>query len=102
MPQDLAAAARKSAEVLGFVAKKDLYEAERRQVVEESVRYWTDHVNAGFLQYRKSVSTDETVVEWSDEGAVFRDLHGNEYIDILGGFGIYVAGHRHPKILKAV
>ncbi len=102
MPQDLAAARAKSSEVLELIAKRTLSAAERRNVVEESVRYWTDHVNEGFLQYRKSVSTDYTAVEWEDEGAVFRDVHGREFIDMLGGFGIYVVGHRHPKVLAAV
>jgi putrescine aminotransferase len=71
-------------------------------VIKESVQYWSDHVNAGFLQYRKSVSTDYTAVEWDDQGACFRDINGKEFIDMLGGFGIYVTGHRHPKVLKAV
>jgi putrescine aminotransferase len=102
MGQDLKAAAEQSAYVLDLIAKKDLSADERRRVTEESVRYWTDHVNEGFLQYRKSVSTDYTSVEWRDEGAVFYDINGKEYIDCLGGFGIYVTGHRHPKVLKAV
>lgn len=102
MAQDLAAAARESAYVLDLIGKKQLTPDERARVVEESVRYWTDHVNEGFLQYRKSVSTDYTAVEWEDEGAVFRDIHGKEFLDILGGFGIYVVGHRHPKVMKAV
>ena len=102
MPQDLAAAAAKSAEVLELIAKRHLDPDERRRVIDESVRYWTDHVNEGFLQYRKSVSTDYTAVEWEDEGAVFRDVNGKEFVDMLGGFGIYVTGHRHPKVLKAV
>ncbi len=102
MPQDLSAAKRESAYVLDLISKKELSPAERKRVVEEAVRYWIDHVNEGFLQYRKSVSTDYTAVEWSDEGACFRDIHGKEFIDMLGGFGIYVTGHRHPKVLKAV
>lgn len=102
MSQDLVAARAQSAYVLDLIAKKSLTPEERRRVTEESVRYWADHVNEGFLQYRKSVSTDYTAVEWSDDGAVFYDVHGNEFIDCLGGFGIYVTGHRHPKVLKAV
>jgi putrescine aminotransferase len=102
MGQDLKGAAEQSAYVLDLIAKKDLSAEERRRVTEESVRYWTEHVNEGFLQYRKSVSTDYTSVEWRDEGAVFYDINGKEYIDCLGGFGIYVTGHRHPKVLKAV
>ena len=102
MSQDLAAAKRESAYVLDLISKKELSAAERKRVIEESVKYWIDHVNEGFLQYRKSVSTDYTAVEWSDEGACFKDINGKEFIDMLGGFGIYVTGHRHPKVLKAV
>lgn len=88
--------------VLDLLSKKTLNPEERERVIGDSVRYWGDHVNAGFLQYRKSVSTDYTAVEWEDEGAVFRDVHGQEFLDMLGGFGIYVVGHRHPKVLQAV
>lgn len=102
MPQNLAAAAAESAYVLDLISKRQLTPDERQRVIEESVRYWTDHVNAGFLQFRKSVSTDYTAVEWEDEGAVFRDIQGREYVDILGGYGIYVVGHRHPKVMRAV
>ncbi len=102
MAQDLNAALETSADVLQLIAKKTLDPDERARVIRESVQYWTDHVNPGFLQYRKSVSTDYTAVEWDDEGAVFRDIQGKEFIDCLGGFGIYVVGHRHPKVLKAV
>ncbi len=102
MRQNLAEAKVKAAYVLDLIAKKRLTSEEQARVVEESVRYWTDHVNEGFLQFRKSVSTDYTAVEWEDEGAVFRDIHGKEFIDILGGYGIYVVGHRHPRVMKAV
>jgi len=102
MSQDLNAAQTESAFVLDLISKKTLSPDERQQVIHDSVKYWTDHVNEGFLQYRKSVSTDYTAVEWSDEGACFKDINGKEFIDMLGGFGIYVTGHRHPKVLKAV
>ncbi len=102
MVQDLDAAKQKSEEVLALIGKKELAEDERKKLTTDSVKYWQDHVNAGFLQYRKSVSTDYTAVEWDDEGAVFRDVNGTEFIDFLGGFGIYNVGHRHPKVLKAV
>lgn len=102
MPQDLNQAKAKAQDVLDLIEKKTLNENERKQVVEESAKYWREHVNEGFLQYRKSVSTDYTAVEWEDDGAVFRDINGKEFIDMLGGFGIYSVGHRHPKVLKAV
>jgi putrescine aminotransferase len=102
MPQDLQAAALHAARTLDLIAKRELSPDECRQVTADAVKYWAEHVNEGFLQYRKSVSTDYTAVEWRDEGAVFHDVNGKEFLDLLGGFGIYVTGHRHPKVLKAV
>jgi len=102
MAQDLKGALSQSIATLDLISKKTLTPDERKRVIKESVEFWNEHVNAGFLQYRKSVSTDYTAVEWEDEGAVFRDVNGKEFIDMLGGFGIYVVGHRHPKVLKAV
>ncbi len=102
MSQDLKKASSKAKDVLDLIAKQTLSESERKQITEDSVKYWKDHVNEGFLQYRKSVSTDYTAVEWQDEGAVFRDIHGKEFLDMLGGFGIYSVGHRHPVVVKAV
>src|SRR5262249_57599446 len=102
MSQDLKGAREQSAFVLDLIGKKTLSPPEQKRVIKDSVKYWTENVNPAFLEYRKSVSTDYTAVEWQDEGAVFRDVQGKEFLDILGGFGIYVTGHRHPKVLKAV
>jgi putrescine aminotransferase len=69
------------------------------------VNGFRDHVNPGFLEYRKATSVEHAaaVVEWSDAGPnAYRDVTGREYIDCLGGFGIYNVGHRHPKVVKAV
>lgn len=63
MSQDLKKAQSKAKDVLDLIAKQTLSESERKLVTEESVQYWKDHVNEGFLQYRKSVSTDYTAVE---------------------------------------
>ena len=41
-------------------------------------------------------------MEWEDSQETFKDTHGNEFIDCLGGFGVYTAGHRNPEIVKAV
>lgn len=71
-------------------------------LVSDTVRRFRDHVNPGFLQYRKSVSTDYTAVEWADSGVTFIDAHGREFIDCLGGYGIYNVGHRHPALVAAV
>ncbi|KKM10135.1 putrescine--2-oxoglutarate aminotransferase [Clostridiales bacterium PH28_bin88] len=91
-----------SQKYLDLIAKKELTLEEKDWVVREAVTSFRDHFNPGFLEYRKSVSTDYTSVEWKDGGVTFTDIYGREFIDCLGGFGIYNVGHRHPKVVQAV
>ncbi len=87
---------------LDFIAKKELTKEEKDWVVKETVEGFREHVNPGFLEYRKSMSTNYAAVEWQDDGSTFTDIFGREFIDCLGGYGIYNVGHRHPKVVKAV
>jgi len=43
-----------------------------------------------------------STIEWEAEGNILRDIDGKEYIDCLGGYGVFSLGHRHPKVVKAV
>ena len=89
-------------EYLKYIAKSELTESEKKQVVNESVKGFAENVNPGFLQYRKSVSTDYTATEWIDSGSTFTDIHGKVFIDCLGGYGVYNVGHRNSKVIDAV
>ncbi|MEW6573689.1 MAG: aminotransferase class III-fold pyridoxal phosphate-dependent enzyme [Bacillota bacterium] len=42
-----------------------------------------------------------TTLEWENRGAVLKDVYGKEYID-CGGYGVFIHGHRHPKVVAAV
>ncbi|MFA4966571.1 MAG: putrescine aminotransferase [Thermoleophilia bacterium] len=95
-------ALRESRKALDLMARSELAPAEQEAVVRDCVENFERFVNPGILEYRKSVSSDYTSVEWRDEGSVFYDIHGKEFIDCLGGFGIYMLGHRHPTVVKAV
>ncbi|MBN2238429.1 MAG: putrescine aminotransferase [Dehalococcoidales bacterium] len=87
---------------LEFIAKEELTDNEKEWVIQEAVKGFSENVNPGFLQYRKSVSTDYKAIEWMDSGSSFTDIHGTEFIDCLGGYGVYNVGHRHPKVIEAV
>jgi putrescine aminotransferase len=41
-------------------------------------------------------------IEDEAHGCVITDLDGNEYIDCLGGYGVFSLGHRHPDVVRAV
>ena len=88
--------------VVGMIEADALTDAQKEAIIKESIANFNENVNPGWLEYRKSVSTDSAFVEWEDEGEVFRDVYGTEFIDCLGGFGIYACGHGNPEIKKTV
>jgi putrescine aminotransferase len=90
---------------LDVIANPAIEPSEAAWVASETITAFRDHVNPGFLEYRKTAAngSPDAAVEWTDAGRnTFRDLRGREYIDFLGGFGIFNVGHRHPKVVKAV
>jgi putrescine aminotransferase len=91
-------------QVLKLIEKEHVTEDEAKWITRETVNNFREHVNPGFLEYRKTVTKDGqfAAVEWSDEGSCFTDVTGKKYIDCLGGFGIYNVGHRNEKVVKAV
>lgn len=36
------------------------------------------------------------------EGTILSDVHGKEYIDLIGGISVANTGHRHPKVIEAI
>jgi putrescine aminotransferase len=91
--------------VLDLIATPAISRAQADWVIDETVANFRDHVNPGFLEYRKATSVEHAaaVVEWEDAPPnAYRDVTGKEYIDCLGGFGVYNVGHRNPKVVKAV
>ncbi len=90
--------------VLELIHTPTIDRAQADWIVRETVDGFRDYVNPGFLEYRKAGAkgTLDAAVEWTDSGNVFTDVNGREYIDCLGGFGIFNLGHRHPKVMAAV
>lgn len=88
--------------VIKFIHSDELTEQEKKDITDETVHYFDKYVSPGWLKYRKSVSTNAAVVEWKDYGAYCSGLYGEEFIDCLGGFGIYTCGHRNEAIIDTV
>ncbi len=77
---------------------------EANWIIEESLENFREHFNAGWLEYRKSVtlSGDNAAVEWKGSGATIEDVNGRKYIDWLGGYGLLSHGWSHPEVIDAV
>ncbi|WP_367298763.1 putrescine aminotransferase [Hafnia alvei] len=92
-------------QALNWIEKKSLTHDEMVALNKEVLSNFREYVNPGFLEYRKSVTAggDYGAVEWQASGLnTLVDTQGNEYIDCLGGFGIFNVGHRNPKVISAV
>ncbi|HEY7028471.1 MAG TPA: aminotransferase class III-fold pyridoxal phosphate-dependent enzyme [Gemmatimonadales bacterium] len=95
---------KQSERYLRLIGGAEMSLEEKQAFIAETVEAYEKHVNRGFIGYRKSVTEagQFAALEWSGRGAVLKDLLGREYIDCLGGYGIFSAGINHPKIVKAV
>jgi len=106
MSRDVTQAFKEANTYVDLIGKSetDITRREREMVARETVENFRSHVNKGFLEYRKSVTEEDSfaVTEWTGRGSVLKDILGREYIDLLGGFGLYTYGIRHPKIVAAV
>lgn len=84
----------------------EIPEEEKAQMVKETVEHFNSYVSPGWINYRKCISSEtegNAVLEWEDGGSYFRGLYDNEvFLDAMGGFGIYVAGHSEDLIIDTV
>jgi putrescine aminotransferase len=92
-------------QILELISSTEMTPERAAWITRETVESFRDHINPGFLEYRKATNIENAAaaVEWCDAGPnSYRDVNGKEYIDCLGGFGIFNVGHRNPKVIKAV
>ncbi len=89
---------------LDIISATELTPEQREKIATDTVDNFSFYYNRGYLEYRKSIieMRDNPALEWVGEGSTFQDLMGRTYIDCLGGYGIFSAGIRHPKIVRAV
>lgn len=90
---------------LDVISSETIDEKLKEQIMKDTIENFKYYYSRGFLEYRKSIVEMEEhspSLEWTGQGSILEDISGHKYIDCLGGFGIYSAGIKHPKIIKAV
>jgi putrescine aminotransferase len=87
-----------------IIHKSTVSEDEGKEIIEESKRNFAAYFNAGWLNYRKSVTEagDWAATEWTGSGALFRDILGREFIDCLGGYGLLDLGWANQEVVNTV
>ena len=77
---------------------RELNESEKAEIIRECVENFNTYLN----RWPDPRIPEGAVIEWQGEGCLLRDINGREFIDCLGGFGVFALGHRHPKVIGAV
>ncbi len=66
---------------------------------EKITSLYAKHINPGLA---KLISFAGFGVEQRGEGCYVYDQDGKKYLDLLGSYGVFALGHRHPKVTEAV
>lgn len=61
---------------------------------------FAEHVNPQLVRVLKTIGFDKRYVR--AEGQYLYDDEGNQYLDFLGGYGVFNMGRNHPRIKKAL
>lgn len=70
------------------------------EYVDATIEKYRRFVNPGLANIMDFVGFH--AVEWSGQGMLIRDSCGQEYVDFLGGYGVFALGHAHPRVVRAV
>ena len=68
--------------------------------VEETIGKYEKYINPAQAKLFRFMGLGS--VESHAEGWTITDTAGREFIDCLGGYGMFALGHRHPKVVEAV
>ena len=77
-----------------------MLEQDVQLVVEQTMEKYEKYVNPGLARLFRYMGL--STIEWEAKGSIVTDLKGEQYLDLLGGYGMFSAGHSHPKIVAAV
>lgn len=74
--------------------------SDKAQMISQTIDKYEQYINPAVAKLFRFMGL--ATIEWEAEGAVIRDIDGKEYIDCLGGYGVFSLGHRHPQVVAAV
>jgi putrescine aminotransferase len=68
--------------------------------IERVIGEYRDFINPGLakvMQFAGFADIEDTAC-----GSIVSTVGGTDYLDFLGGYGVFSLGHRHPKVVDAV
>ena len=79
----------------GFDVPDDTVQAGIDAIIDKTKQY----VNPGLSTLMQFGGFGD--VEATAQGCVLTTKSGREYLDFVGGFGVFTVGHRHPAVVEA-
>ncbi len=67
---------------------------------EQVITQYEEYVNPAVARLFRFMGLNS--VEHKAHGSIIYDENGKQYIDCLGGYGIFALGHTHPAVVEAV
>ena len=86
MERNVTAALAEAQWINGIVSgTTEFTQSVREKLAAKTTANFRDHINRGFLEYRKSatIAGDFALTEWEGQGSILRDALGREFIDML-------------------
>lgn len=75
-------------------------EPDAETIIEQVIAQYRDFLNPGLARLMQFAGFGD--VEACAEGCVITTEGGRQYLDFVGGFGVFNVGHRHPRVVAAV
>ena len=72
----------------------------KEQMINQTINKYEQYINPAMAKLFRFMGL--STIEWEAEGSIIKDIGGKEYVDCLGGYGVFSLGHRHPKVVEAV
>lgn len=67
--------------------------------VDETLLKFEHYMNPALARVFRFMGLD--TVEDHAQGAVITDVYGAQYLDLAGGYGVFIHGYQHPRIVAA-
>ncbi|SMC56355.1 aminotransferase class III-fold pyridoxal phosphate-dependent enzyme [Sporomusa malonica] len=74
--------------------------SDKEQMISQTIDKYEKYINPAMAKLFRFMGL--STIEWEAQGSIIRDIGGKEYIDCLGGYGVFNLGHRYPAVVEAV
>lgn len=84
-----------------LAARNAVVETEQPQLPDSALYdYYGRTINQTYPLFLKKLGLDHSAIR--AEGATITDAEGKEYIDCVGGYGVFNLGHNHPVLIQSL